>query len=99
MWSFLANARPVFTVPSRLPDRGRSQFRVQEVDLDVEASMGLVLSGEHGQDPTMLLSRQPWCVPVPGLGGRRWAACGWMWPALGRGLVKALGCREMGSGG
>jgi diguanylate cyclase len=32
-------------------------FRVDEVDLDVEGSVGIVLSGEHGEDPTTLLQR------------------------------------------
>ncbi len=32
-------------------------FRVEGVDLDVEASIGVVRSGEHGQDPTTLLQR------------------------------------------
>jgi diguanylate cyclase (GGDEF)-like protein len=32
-------------------------FRVEGVDLDVEASVGVVLSGEHGDDPTTLLQR------------------------------------------
>ena len=32
-------------------------FHVEGVDLDVEASVGLVLSGEHGMDPAVLLQR------------------------------------------
>jgi len=32
-------------------------FRVEGVDLDVEASIGVVRSGEHGTDPTVLLQR------------------------------------------
>ncbi|MBA2463621.1 MAG: EAL domain-containing protein [Nocardioidaceae bacterium] len=32
-------------------------FRVLGVDLDVEASVGVVMSGEHGQDATTLLQR------------------------------------------
>ncbi len=32
-------------------------FRVEDVDLDIEASVGVVLSGEHGEDPTTLLQR------------------------------------------
>ena len=32
-------------------------FRVEGVDLDVEASVGVVRSGEHGTDPTVLLQR------------------------------------------
>jgi len=32
-------------------------FHVEGVDLDVEASVGLVLSGEHGADPATLLRR------------------------------------------
>ncbi len=34
-----------------------SPFRVSGVDLDVEASIGVVLSGEHGTDSTTLLQR------------------------------------------
>jgi len=30
-------------------------FRVHNIDLDVEASIGIVVSGAHGQDPTTLL--------------------------------------------
>jgi len=32
-------------------------FRVDGVDLDIEASIGVVRSGEHGEDPTVLLQR------------------------------------------
>jgi diguanylate cyclase (GGDEF)-like protein len=32
-------------------------FQVHGVDLDVEASIGVVMSGEHGTDPTLLLQR------------------------------------------
>ncbi len=32
-------------------------FTVEGVDLDVEASVGVVLSGEHGSEPTVLLQR------------------------------------------
>ncbi len=32
-------------------------FHVEGADLDVEASIGVVVSGEHGQDPTTLLQR------------------------------------------
>jgi len=35
----------------------QTPFRVEGVDLDVEASIGVVRSGEHGQDPTVLLQR------------------------------------------
>jgi len=31
-------------------------FRVHDIDLDVEASIGIVVSGAHGQDPTTLLA-------------------------------------------
>jgi len=34
-----------------------SPFRVQSVDFDVEASMGIVVSGEHGQNAELLLQR------------------------------------------
>jgi len=34
-----------------------TSFRVLGVDLDVEASVGVVMSGEHGQDATTLLQR------------------------------------------
>jgi diguanylate cyclase (GGDEF)-like protein len=32
-------------------------FRVENVDFDVEASIGIVISGEHGQDAELLLQR------------------------------------------
>jgi len=31
-------------------------FRVRDIDLDVEASIGIAVSGAHGQDPTTLLA-------------------------------------------
>ncbi len=44
-------------VASKLRAALEQPFRVEGVDLDVEASIGVVRSGEHGQDPTMLLQR------------------------------------------
>jgi diguanylate cyclase (GGDEF)-like protein len=35
----------------------RTPFRVEGVDLDVDASIGVVVSGEHGSDSTTLLQR------------------------------------------
>jgi diguanylate cyclase len=42
-------------VAAKLRAALEAPFRVEGVDLDVEASVGVVLSGEHGQDPTTLL--------------------------------------------
>jgi diguanylate cyclase (GGDEF)-like protein len=44
-------------VAAKLRAALEAPFRVEGVDLDVEASVGVVLSGEHGQDPTTLLQR------------------------------------------
>jgi diguanylate cyclase len=44
-------------VATELRSALEAPFRVEGVDLDVEASIGVVLSGEHGQDTTTLLQR------------------------------------------
>ncbi len=43
------------TVAGALQAALQTPFRVEGVDLDVEASIGVVRSGEHGTDPTVLL--------------------------------------------
>ncbi len=45
------------TVAAKLRAALSLPFHVAGVDLDVEASVGVVLSGEHGEDPTTLLQR------------------------------------------
>ena len=50
----LANAR---TVAAKLRAALETPFNVEGVDLDVEASVGVVLSGRHGCDATTLLQR------------------------------------------
>jgi len=50
----VANAR---TVAAKLRAALETPFHVEGVDLDVEASVGVVLSGEHGSDATTLLQR------------------------------------------
>ncbi len=44
-------------VAAKLVAALQTPFHVEGVDLDVEASIGVVLSGEHGEDPTVLLQR------------------------------------------
>jgi len=44
-------------VASKLRSALEQPFRVEGIDLDVEASVGVVRSGEHGEDPTVLLQR------------------------------------------
>ncbi|WAH97232.1 putative bifunctional diguanylate cyclase/phosphodiesterase [Arthrobacter sp. MMS18-M83] len=44
-------------VGARLRDALETPFLIDGVALDVEASVGVVLSGEHGTDPTTLLQR------------------------------------------
>ena len=44
-------------VASKLRAALERPFQVEGVDLDVEASIGVVRSGEHGTDPTVLLQR------------------------------------------
>ncbi len=44
-------------IGGRLRTALEEPFVVEGVDLDVEASVGVVLSGEHGNDPTVLLQR------------------------------------------
>jgi diguanylate cyclase len=50
----VANAR---TVAAKLRAALETPFHVEGVDLDVEASVGVVLSGRHGRDATTLLQR------------------------------------------
>ncbi len=42
-------------VATKLQAALHAPFRVHDIDLDVEASIGIVVSGAHGQDPTTLL--------------------------------------------
>jgi diguanylate cyclase (GGDEF)-like protein len=44
-------------VAAKLRSALEAPFRVEDVDLDVEASIGVVVSGEHGRDATTLLQR------------------------------------------
>jgi diguanylate cyclase (GGDEF)-like protein len=50
----VANAR---TVAAKLRAALETPFHVEGVDLDVEASVGVVLAGRHGRDATTLLQR------------------------------------------
>jgi len=43
-------------VATKLQAALHAPFRVHDIDLDVEASIGIVVSGPHGQDPTTLLA-------------------------------------------
>ncbi len=45
------------TVAGKLREALERPFQVEGVDLDVEASIGVVRSGEHGEDATVLLQR------------------------------------------
>jgi diguanylate cyclase len=47
----------VFVVAERLRTALAEPMQVNGIDLDVEASIGVVISGEHGQDATTLLQR------------------------------------------
>jgi diguanylate cyclase (GGDEF)-like protein len=51
------SADDALAVASKLRAALEAPFHVCGVDLDVEASVGVVLSGEHGTDPTTLLQR------------------------------------------
>jgi len=51
------SADDAVAVASKLRAALEAPFHVCGVDLDVEASVGVVLSGEHGTDPTTLLQR------------------------------------------
>jgi len=42
-------------VATKLQGALHAPFRVHDIDLDVEASIGIVVAGAHGQDPTTLL--------------------------------------------
>ncbi|XTR52176.1 putative bifunctional diguanylate cyclase/phosphodiesterase [Pseudarthrobacter sp. So.54] len=44
-------------IGAKLRDALEAPFLIDGVALDVEASIGVVLSGEHGTDPTLLLQR------------------------------------------
>jgi len=44
-----------FRVATKIREALQAPFHVAGVDLDVEASIGLVTSGEHGRDPSTLL--------------------------------------------
>ena len=44
-------------VANKLQEALGRPFRVQGVDLDVEASIGVVVAGEHGNDPSTLMQR------------------------------------------
>jgi len=43
-------------VATQLQAALHAPFRVHDIDLDVEASIGIVVAGAHGQDPTTLLA-------------------------------------------
>lgn len=45
------------TVVAALLDALAMPFPVEGVDMDVEASVGVVVSGEHGQDASTLMQR------------------------------------------
>jgi len=51
------SVQQALAVASKLQHALEQPFRVEGVDLDVEASIGVVRSGEHGTDPTVLLQR------------------------------------------
>ncbi len=51
------SVRDALAVAGKLRAALELPFRVEGVDLDVEASIGVVRSGEHGQDPAVLLQR------------------------------------------
>ena len=56
----LPDARSVedaVAVAAKLRAALETPFHVHGIDLDVEASIGVVLAGEHGKDPTTLLQR------------------------------------------
>jgi len=53
----IRSVQDVTAVADKLQAALTAPFHVQGVDLDVEASIGAVLSGEHGTDPTSLLQR------------------------------------------
>ncbi len=53
----IASVEDAKTVALTLLAALEAPFHVDGVDLDVEASIGLVLSGEHGQDTSVLLQR------------------------------------------
>jgi diguanylate cyclase (GGDEF)-like protein len=44
-------------IAAKLHKALETPFRVEGIDLDVEGSIGIVLSGEHGENPTTLLQR------------------------------------------
>ena len=53
----IASVQDVVAVAEKLQAALETPFHVEGVDLDVEASIGLVLSGEHGSDAATLLQR------------------------------------------
>lgn len=53
----VTDIRAATEVGARLRDALETPFLIDGVALDVEASVGAVLSGEHGTDPTTLLQR------------------------------------------
>jgi diguanylate cyclase (GGDEF)-like protein len=53
----ITDLRAAMAVAAQLRAALERPFIVEEVALDVEASVGVVLSGEHGTDPTTLLQR------------------------------------------
>ena len=53
----VCSVHDALAVASKLRAALEQPFCVEGVDLDVEASVGVVRSGEHGQDPTVLLQR------------------------------------------
>jgi diguanylate cyclase (GGDEF)-like protein len=53
----ISDLNAAMTLASKLRGALERSFRVEGVDLDIEASVGLVLSGEHGSDPATLLRR------------------------------------------
>ncbi len=53
----VADVNEAMEIGCRLRAVLEEPFTVEGVDLDVEASVGVVLSGEHGSEPTLLLQR------------------------------------------
>ena len=53
----VSDVQSITAVALKLQAALQAPFEVEGVDLDVEASIGLVLSGEHGDDVTTLLQR------------------------------------------
>ena len=60
----IGSASDVTTAGFKLAAALQIPFHVEGVDLDVEASIGVVISGEHGQDATTLLQHADIAIDV-----------------------------------